>query len=153
MLATHTSLILICESVVAERQLGASRKAGRMSSLANQLQNIASLDAARLTSRTGAPAAKSYLFPPKIAVTHDLDSIYALGLSGFEELLSLDPDFSEFEGGLFSEAAKRTDRMSLNQEENRKLDLILHRCLRRLGKWIGVMAGGRCIEWLVRRFR
>ncbi len=59
----------------------------------------------------------------------------------------------EFEDGLFSEAAKRTDRMMLNQEENRKLDEVLGRCLRRLGKWVGIMAGGKCIEWLVRRFR
>ena len=124
-----------------------------MSSLANQLRNIASLDAARLTSRTGAPSSKSYLFPPKISATYDLDSIYALGLSGFEELLTLESGFSEFEDDLFSESAKRTDRMSLNQEVNRELDVILGRCLRRLGKWVAVMAGGRCIEWLVRRFR
>ncbi|ORX37624.1 hypothetical protein BD324DRAFT_650190 [Kockovaella imperatae] len=124
-----------------------------MSSLAAQLQGIASLDASRLTSRTGAPTSKSYLFPPKVAADHDLDTIYALGLSGYEELLALDPSFEEFEDDLFSEQAKRTDRMILNAEENQKLDAVLERCLWRLSRWIGVMAGGRCIEWLVRRFR
>ena len=124
-----------------------------MSSLATQLQGVASLDASRLTSRTGAPSSKSYLFPAKVAADHDLDTIYSLGLSGFEELLSLDPAFEEFEDALFSEHAKRTDRMLLNEEENKKLDVVLGRCLRRLGKWIGLMAGGRCVEWLVRRFR
>ncbi|WVQ95966.1 hypothetical protein IAU59_003065 [Kwoniella sp. CBS 9459] len=124
-----------------------------MSSLAAQLQNIASLDAARLTSRYGAPSSKSYLFPPKVASTHDLDSIFALAQSGFEELLSLDPAIEKFEDELFSERAKRTDRMMLSKEENEALDQVIGRCLRRLGRWIGVMAGGKCIEWLVRRFR
>jgi U3 small nucleolar RNA-associated protein 10 len=124
-----------------------------MSSLAAQLQSIASLDASRLTSRTGAPAGKSYLFPPKVAAEHDLDAIFSLGVGGFEELLQLDPGMSEFEDDMFSERAKRTDRMMLSKEENRELDQALERCLRRLGKWVGTMAGGKCIEWLVRRFR
>ena len=124
-----------------------------MSSLANQLQKIASLDAARLTSRHGAPVSKSYLFPPKTAATHDLDAVYSLAQSGFEEILALDPAMDEFEEPLFSEGAKRTDRMMLNAEENRQLDQILDKCLRRLGRWIGIMAGGKCLEWLVRRFR
>ncbi|OCF41969.1 hypothetical protein I317_04161 [Kwoniella heveanensis CBS 569] len=124
-----------------------------MSSLAAQLQNIASLDAARLTSKYGAPSSKSYLFPPKVASTHDLDSIFALAQSGFEELLTLDPPIEEYEDELFSERAKRTDRMMLSKEENDALDQVIGQCLRRLGRWIGVMAGGKCIEWLVRRFR
>ncbi|WVR07984.1 hypothetical protein IAU60_005027 [Kwoniella sp. DSM 27419] len=124
-----------------------------MSSLAAQLQNIASLDAERLTSKYGVPSSKSYLFPPSVASTHDLDSIFALAQSGFEELLSLDPGMEQYEDELFSERAKRTDRMMLSREENDALDRVLAKCLRRLGKWIGVMAGGKCIEWLVRRFR
>ncbi|TXT12979.1 hypothetical protein VHUM_01380 [Vanrija humicola] len=123
------------------------------SSLASQLQNIASVDASRLTSRYGQPSSKSYLFPPKVAEAQDLDAVFALAQSGFDELLHLDPEIEEFEAELFSEAAKRTDRMMLNKEENEKLDVTLARCLRRLGKWVGIMAGGKCIEWLVRRFR
>jgi U3 small nucleolar RNA-associated protein 10 len=122
-------------------------------SLAAQLQNIASLDAGRLTSKYGQPSSKSYLFPSKVAEKHDLDAVYALGQSGFDELAKLDEGMEEFEEELFSEAAKRTDRMMLTEEENAKLDITLGRCLRRLGKWIGIMAGGKCIEWLVRRFR
>lgn len=124
-----------------------------MSSLANQLKSIASIDASRLTSRSGAPISKSYLFPPKIAATHDLDAIFSLAQSGFEELLELDPAMAEFEDELFSERSRRTDRMMLTKKENEELDITLGRCLRRLGKWIGIMAGGKCIEWLVRRFR
>ena len=124
-----------------------------MSSLAAQLQGIASLDASRLTSRGGYPSSQSYLFPPKDAASHDLDAIHQLGLSGFDEIVSLDPDFAEFQDELFSSRARGTDRMLLSAAENAKLDAVLARCLRRLGKWIGIMAGGKCIEWLVRRFR
>jgi U3 small nucleolar RNA-associated protein 10 len=124
-----------------------------MSSLSNQLKNIASLDASRLTSRSGAPTSKSYLFPPKTAASHDLDAIFSLGQSGFEELLELDPEMAEYEDELFSEKSRRTDRMMLTKKENEDLDVVLGRCLRRLGKWVGVMAGGKCLEWLVRRFR
>lgn len=130
-----------------------THRCDKMSSLASQLQQIASLDASRLTSKYGTPSSKSYLFPAKVAAEHDLDSIFTLAQSGFEELLSLDPGMEVFEDDLFSEKAKRTDRMMLSQEENDALDRVLGRCLRRLGKWVGVMAGGKCIEWLVRRFR
>jgi U3 small nucleolar RNA-associated protein 10 len=124
-----------------------------MSSLAAQLQSVASLDSSRLTSKHGAPSSKSYLFPPKVAAEHDLDTIFSLAVAGFEELVQLDSVMAEFEDELFSEAARRNDRMMLNQEENRELDVVLERCLRRLGRWVGTMAGGKCIEWLVRRFR
>jgi U3 small nucleolar RNA-associated protein 10 len=124
-----------------------------MSSLAAQLAGIASLDASRLTSRTGAPSSKSYLFTPVEAANQDYDTVFQIGLEGFSEIVALDPDMAEFEEELFSDVSKRTDRMMLNQEDNRVLDEALGRCLRRLGKWIGIMACGRCIEWLVRRFR
>lgn len=124
-----------------------------MSSLSQQLQKIASLDASRLTSRGGHPSNKSYLFPPTEAASHDLDAIYALALSGFEEIISLDPTFEDYQDELFSEKAKVTDRMMLNAAENKELNVVLERCLRKLGKWVGIMAGGKCIEWLVRRFR
>lgn len=123
------------------------------SALASQLQSIASLDASRLTSRGGYPSSKSYLFSPKEAASHDLDAIHSLGISGFEEIITIDPGFAEFEDELFSEKAKRMDRMMLNAAENKELDVVLEKCLRRLGKWISIMAGGKCIEWLVRRFR
>lgn len=124
-----------------------------MSSLAQQLQGIASIDSSRLTSRTGAPQSKSYLFTPTEAAQQDLDEVYQIGLEGFAELVELDPAMMDFEEELFSEVSKRTDRMMLTQQENKELDEVLGRCLRRLGRWIGVMACGRCLEWLVRRFR
>jgi U3 small nucleolar RNA-associated protein 10 len=124
-----------------------------MSSLAQQLQGIASLDASRLTSRTGAPSSKSYLFTPIEAAQQDFDAVFEIAQEGFSEMLSLEPEMAEFEEELFSDVSKRTDRMMLNAEDNAVLDEVIGRCLRRLGAWVGVMACGKCLEWLVRRFR
>ena len=108
-----------------------------MSSLAQQLQGIASLDAARLTSKTGAPSSKSYLFSAAEAAQQDLDAIWAIAAEGFEQLCQLDSDMLEFEEELFAGRTKRIDRMMLNREDNAQLDKIIERCLRRLGRWIG----------------
>jgi U3 small nucleolar RNA-associated protein 10 len=83
----------------------------------------------------------------------DLDSIYNVALSGFEELLELDPGMQEFEDEVFAESSKGVDRMGLSKDENKKLDEVLERCLRRLSPWLGLKAGAKCLEWLVRRFR
>lgn len=144
------TVILALQTTAAEQQK-LVREA--MSSLASQLKAVASVDAARLASRHGQPSSKSYLFPASTASSYDFDALFTIALSGFDELVQLDADMQEFENELFSQAAKSTDRLMLTEEENAKLDIELTRCLRRLGKWIGIKAGGKCIEWLVRRFR
>lgn len=123
------------------------------SSLARQLANIASIDADRLSSHHGAPSGKSYLFTPTQAAAMDLNQVHNIGLSGFEELLQLDPSMEEFEEELFSDASKSTDRMMLAKEENKRLNKTLEACLCRLSQWLGLKAGAKCFEWLVRRFR
>lgn len=122
-------------------------------SLARQLAGIASLDAERLASHHGAPTGKSYLFPPAQAAAMDLEQVYNVAISGYEELVQLDPGMEQFEDELFSESSKATDRMLLSKEENAALDVVLESCLIRLGQWISLKAGAKCIEWLVRRFR
>jgi U3 small nucleolar RNA-associated protein 10 len=123
------------------------------SALANQLRAIASLDADRITSHHGAPVGKSYLFPPKVAASHDNNSIFNIAISGFEELVQVEPDMLEFEEDFFSDASRTVDRMLLTAEENERLDVKLNRCILKLGKWVSLKATSKCIEWLVRRFR
>jgi U3 small nucleolar RNA-associated protein 10 len=122
-------------------------------SLAQQLRGIASLDADRITSNHGAPSGKSYLFPPSQAAAMDMDAIYNVALSGYEELLEIDPDMEQFEDDLFSETSKATDRMMLPKDANKDLDVKLEKCLRRLSQWLTLKSGAKCFEWLVRRFR
>jgi len=122
-------------------------------SLAQQLRGIASLDADRITSNHGAPSGKSYLFPPAQAASMDLDAIYNVAVSGYEELLEVDPGMERFEDDFFSETSKATDRMMLPKETNRELDVKLEKCLRRLSRWLALKSGAKCFEWLVRRFR
>lgn len=124
-----------------------------MVSLADQLRGIASADADRITAHHGAPSGKSYIFPAKDAAALDFNAIYNIAISGLDEILELDPLMSEFEEELFGESTKSLDRMMLSQEANHRLDLVLDRCIRRLGQWMGLKSGAKCFEWLVRRFR
>lgn len=126
----------------------------RMSSLARQLASVASLDADRLGASAKASSAQpSYLFTPTEAAQHDLETIHALGLNGFEELVDIDPSLAAYEDELFSEASKRKDRMVLPKDENETLGLELDAFLWRLGRHIPTRAAAKVIEWLVRRFR
>ncbi len=129
------------------------RQSTMSSALAQQLRAIASLDADRLASHHGAPVGKSYLFPPKVASSHDNNAIYNIAISGLEELVEVEPEMLEFEEELFSDASRTTDRMMLTAEENKRLNVVLDRCILKLGKWITLKATSKCLEWLVRRFR
>ena len=85
-----------------------------VSSLAEQLAKGASLNANLLNEKSRKQAAsESYLFSPKQARQHDLDSLHALGVNGFLQLKSLQPDVAQYEHALFSEQAKALDRTLL----------------------------------------
>lgn len=83
----------------------------------------------------------------------DMDQIYNIAISGFEELLEIDPGMQQFEDELFSETSKSVDRMVISKDANKELDVSLEKCLRRLSRWLALKSGGKCLEWLVRRFR
>ena len=79
-----------------------------MSFLERQLQQIAS-SKAPLSTKTRA----SLLFDPKAAADVDRETIFELGCSGFEKLVSMDAQFNQFGDTLFSQAMKNQDRMLL----------------------------------------
>lgn len=79
-----------------------------MSFLERQLQQIASSKAPLPTK-----ARASLLFDPKAAADVDRETIFELGLSGFQKLVSLDSQFNQFGETLFSTAMKSQDRMLL----------------------------------------
>jgi U3 small nucleolar RNA-associated protein 10 len=125
-----------------------------MSSLARQLASIASLDASRLASSAKQSSTQpSYIFSPKEAAQHDLQTIHSLGQNGFEQLLQLDSSLGPYEDELFGEAARGLDRMVLPRDENERLGGLLDKLLMRLGKHVPTRAFAKVIEWLVRRFR
>jgi U3 small nucleolar RNA-associated protein 10 len=124
-----------------------------VSSLAAQLAQGASLNAALLADRTRRGPTQSYLFTGRSADEHDLESIYALGINGLLQLRRLDPAFDAFEETLFSDRAKATDRTMQTKDANEELDKVVWEFLEALGPWVLEAPAGKVLEYLVRRFR
>jgi U3 small nucleolar RNA-associated protein 10 len=123
------------------------------SSLAAQLAQGASLNAAFLIDRTRRKAIESYLFTGREAAQHDLDTIHALAVNGLLQLRSLDRRLASFEESLFSSAARDMDRTLQTAEDNAKLNTTIEEFLGFLGPFILEAPTGKILEWLVRRFR
>ncbi|KAJ3917389.1 hypothetical protein F5877DRAFT_44742 [Lentinula edodes] len=126
--------------------------------LASQLASQASQNAQILLDRSRTrgkhASVESYLFANgRDASEYDLDSIFALGRSGFEALATLNPRLSIYEENLFSYHARNVDRTLLAAEAVRELDMALEGCLQELGAYLLEGAASKVLEWLVRRFR
>ena len=124
-----------------------------MSSLAAQLAQNTSLNAALLVDRSRRKPTASYLFTGKDADQHDLEAIHALGVNSLLHLISVIPALEKYEDILFSERAKETDRTLLSSEAIEKLDGAIEEFLWLLSPYLMEAPTGKIIEWLVRRFR
>lgn len=94
----------------------------------------------------------SLLFDPKEAASKDLDTIYDIGVSGLEELISLNPIFSQFENNLFARSSSELQRAIETAEVNEKLDKTLKKFLLNLSPYFLLQPSIKCLEWLIRRF-
>ncbi|ROL40980.1 HEAT repeat-containing protein 1 [Anabarilius grahami] len=121
-----------------------------MTSLAHQLKRLAlpQNDSNLLSRREVA----SVLFDPKDAATMDRSTFYALGCTGLEELMGIDPAFSEFQETLFSQASLTLERSVQSKEVNKKLDKSISLFLTRLSPYFLLKPALKCIEWLIHRF-
>jgi U3 small nucleolar RNA-associated protein 10 len=124
-----------------------------MSSLAAQLAQNASLNSSLLVDRSRRRSTESYLFTGKDADQHDLEAIHALGVNSLLHLASVIPALEKYEGILFSDRAKETDRTLLSLEAVEELDGAIEDFLWLLGPYLMEAPTGKIIEWLVRRFR
>uniref|UniRef100_A0A8C2IB72 HEAT repeat-containing protein 1 n=1 Tax=Cyprinus carpio TaxID=7962 RepID=A0A8C2IB72_CYPCA len=121
-----------------------------MTSLAHQLKRLAlpQNDSNLLSRRVVA----SVLFDPKDAASMDRSTFYALGCTGLEELMGIDPAFSEFQETLFSQASLNLERSVQTKEVNKKLDKSISLFLTRLSPYFLLKPALKCIEWLIHRF-
>ncbi|PPR01672.1 hypothetical protein CVT24_001501 [Panaeolus cyanescens] len=124
-----------------------------MSSLAAQLAQNASLNAALLVDRSKRKPTVSYLFTGKDADVHDLESIHALAVNSFLHLASVCPELIKHEDALFSDRAKSTDRTLLTADALEELNSSLEDFMLLLGPYLMDPPATKIIEWLVRRFR
>ncbi|XP_028625749.1 HEAT repeat-containing protein 1 [Grammomys surdaster] len=121
-----------------------------MTSLAQQLQRLAlpQTDPSLLSRREVA----SLLFDPKEAATIDRDTAFAIGCTGLEELLGIDPAFEQFEAPLFSQLAKTLERSVQTKAVNKQLDENISSFLLHLSPYFLLKPAQKCLEWLIHRF-
>ncbi|CAN9508835.1 unnamed protein product [Ophioblennius macclurei] len=122
-----------------------------MTSLAQQLKKLALPQNDR--SLFGRREVASLLFDPKDAATMDRSTFYALGSTGLEELLGIEPAFLEFQVTLFSRASLTLERSVQSKEVNEKLDADISLFLTRLSPYFLLKPAHKCMEWLIHRFR
>uniref|UniRef100_A0A8C6E6N7 HEAT repeat-containing protein 1 n=1 Tax=Moschus moschiferus TaxID=68415 RepID=A0A8C6E6N7_MOSMO len=121
-----------------------------MTSLAQQLQRLALPQSdASLLSRD---EVASLLFDPKEAATIDRDTAFAIGCTGLEELLGIDPSFEQFEAPLFSQLAKTLERSVQTKAVNKQLDESISLFLIHLSPYFLLKPAQKCLEWLIHRF-
>ncbi|XP_058525366.1 HEAT repeat-containing protein 1 isoform X2 [Ochotona princeps] len=121
-----------------------------MTSLAQQLQRLALPQSdPSLLSRD---QVASLLFDPKEAATIDRDTAFALGCTGLEELLGIDPTFEQFEAPLFSQLAKTLERSVQTKAVNKQLDEHISLFLIHLSPYFLLKPAQKCLEWLIHRF-
>nr|XP_020013060.1 HEAT repeat-containing protein 1 isoform X3 [Castor canadensis] len=121
-----------------------------MTSLAQQLQRLAlpQSDPSLLSRHEVA----SLLFDPKEAATIDRDTAFAIGCTGLEELLGIDPAFEQFEAPLFSQLAKTLERSVQTKAVNKQLDENISLFLTHLSPYFLLKPAQKCLEWLIHRF-
>ncbi|XP_077406288.1 HEAT repeat-containing protein 1 isoform X2 [Vanacampus margaritifer] len=121
-----------------------------MTSLAYQLKRLAlPQNDPNLLSRK---EVASLLFDPKEAATLDRSTFYALGCTGLEELLGIEPAFHEFQDSLFSRVSLTLERSVQSKDVNKKLDADISLFLTRVSPYFLLKPAHKCIEWLVHRF-
>ncbi|XP_045716982.1 HEAT repeat-containing protein 1 isoform X1 [Phyllostomus hastatus] len=121
-----------------------------MTSLAQQLQRLALPQSdPSLLSRD---EVASLLFDPKEAATIDKDTAFAIGCTGLEELLGIDPSFEQFEAPLFSQLAKTLERSVQTKAVNKQLDENISLFLIHLSPYFLLKPAQKCLEWLIHRF-
>ncbi|ORY85937.1 U3 small nucleolar RNA-associated protein 10 [Leucosporidium creatinivorum] len=122
-------------------------------SLAAQLESRQTLDTARLATAKSLKHPPSFIYTPRHAASVSTTDLHAIASNAWDQLAAIDPFFERYHNKILGEQAKGTDRTGLTKEENDKLDLVLNKVLRALGKHILLKPAGIVLEWLVRRFR
>uniref|UniRef100_A0A8C8SDC1 HEAT repeat-containing protein 1 n=1 Tax=Pelusios castaneus TaxID=367368 RepID=A0A8C8SDC1_9SAUR len=121
-----------------------------MTSLAHQLKRLAlpQNDPSLLSRREAA----SLLFDCKEAANIDRDTFFAIGCTGLEELMGIDPSFEMFHSTLFSLTSKSLERSVQTKAINEQLDENISLFLINLSPYFMLKPAQKCLEWLIHRF-
>ncbi|KFQ63827.1 HEAT repeat-containing protein 1 [Pelecanus crispus] len=121
-----------------------------MTSLAEQLKRLAlPQNDPRLLNRS---EAASLLFSSKEAASIDRDTFFAIGCTGLEELMGIDPSFEVFQSSLFSSTSKGLERSVQSKAVNQQLNKNISLFLIHLSPYFMLKPAQKCLEWLIHRF-
>ncbi|KAF1658220.1 HEAT repeat-containing protein 1, partial [Aptenodytes patagonicus] len=121
-----------------------------MTSLAEQLKRLAlPQNDPSLLSRS---EVASLLFSCKEAASIDRDTFFAIGCTGLEELMGIDPSFEVFQSSLFSSTSKGLERSVQSKAVNQQLNKNISLFLIHLSPYFMLKPAQKCLEWLIHRF-
>ncbi|CAI5770584.1 repeat-containing 1 [Podarcis lilfordi] len=121
-----------------------------MTSLAHQLKRLAlPQNDPSLLSRS---EVASLLFDCKEAANIDRDTFFAIGCTGLDELMGIDPSFEIFQPTLFSQKSKGLERSVQTKAVNQQLDENISLFLIHLSPYFMLKPAQKCLEWLIHRF-
>ncbi|NXJ78102.1 HEAT1 protein, partial [Trogon melanurus] len=121
-----------------------------MTSLAEQLKRLALPQSdPSLLNRS---EAASLLFTSKEAAGIDRDTFFAIGCTGLEELMGIDPSFEVFQSSLFSSTSKGLERSVQTKAVNQQLNKNISLFLIHLSPYFMLKPAQKCLEWLIHRF-
>ena len=123
-----------------------------MTSLARQLERLA-IPGQPSLKQLVSKKRPSLLFERKEAADIDIETFYSLGRNGLEELISIDPTFSQFQATLFQESCKEFERSVQTSDVLVELDGNVSVFLRRLSPYFLLKPAQKCLEWLVQAYR
>ncbi|NXI50733.1 HEAT1 protein, partial [Chloroceryle aenea] len=121
-----------------------------MTSLAEQLKRLSlPQNDPSLFNRS---EAASLLFNCKEAAAIDRDTFFAIGCTGLEELMGIDPSFEAFQSSLFSSTSKGLERSVQSKAVNQQLNKNISLFLIHLSPYFMLKPAQKCLEWLIHRF-
>lgn len=121
-----------------------------MTSLAHQLKRLAlPQNDPSLLSRN---EVASLLFDSKEAANIDRETFFAIGCTGLEELIGIDPSFEMFQSTLFSQVSKSLERSVQTKAVNQQLDENISLFLIHLSPYFLLKPAQKSLEWLIHRF-
>ncbi|NWU93578.1 HEAT1 protein, partial [Upupa epops] len=121
-----------------------------MTSLAEQLKRLSLPQTdPSLLSRS---EAASLLFSAREAAAIDRDTFFAIGCTGLEELMGIDPSFEVFQSSLFSSTSKGLERSVQSKAVNQQLNKNISLFLIHLSPYFMLKPAQKCLEWLIHRF-
>ncbi|KAI9298803.1 hypothetical protein K502DRAFT_298907 [Neoconidiobolus thromboides FSU 785] len=130
-----------------------AQKRVNQSILQKQLSSIRDPNTERVRSSRVSKYKDSFIFSSREAAELDVNSIFDIGVEGFNSLLGLEPKLKAFEQSLFSSKIKEVDRVLLTKADNTKLDNTIELFLTLISPYFLISHTGKVLEWLIRRFR